>query len=141
MGLVRVIYVSTANHAVDASALQDILEASVRNNEPSGLTGMLLYAGGSFMQVLEGEEEAVDATLARVHRDPRHSDVFEIDRSPIDERAFANWRMGFRRLDASDVVAHPGYAPFFQHGFEPSALGAKPGVALELLQEFARSNT
>jgi hypothetical protein len=141
MGLERVIYVSTANHAIDASALADILDASVRNNGASGLTGMLLYAGGSFMQVLEGDSEAVDATLARVCRDPRHSDVFEIDRSPIEERAFANWRMGLRRLDASDVVTHPGYAPFFQHGFDPAGLGAKPGVALDLLQEFARSNT
>ena len=141
MGLVRVIYVSTADHAVDAGALEDILDASLRNNEPNGLTGMLLYAGGSFMQVLEGEEADVDATLARVRRDPRHSDVFEIDRSPIDERSFANWRMGFRRLDVSDAVAHPGYAPFFEHGFDPARLGAKPGIALELLQEFARSNT
>ena len=141
MGLVRVIYVSTADHAVDAGALEDILDASLRNNEPNGLTGMLLYAGGSFMQVLEGEEADVDATLARVRRDPRHSDVFEIDRSPIDERSFANWRMGFRRLDVSDAAAHPGYAPFFQHGFDPATLGAKPGIALELLQEFARSNT
>jgi len=141
MGLVRVIYVSTADHAVDAGALEDILEASVRNNEPNGLTGMLLYAGGSFMQVLEGEEADVDATLARVRRDPRHSDVFEIDRSPIDERSFANWRMGFRRLDVSDAVSHPGYAPFFEHGFDPARSGANPGIALELLQEFARSNT
>jgi hypothetical protein len=126
---------------MDASALKDILAASVRNNEASGLTGMLLYAGGSFMQVLEGDEEAVDATLARISGDPRHHGVFEIDRSPIDERAFANWRMGFRRLDAADVVTHPGYAPLFQPGFEPAVLGAKPGIALELLQEFARSNT
>lgn len=140
MGLVRVIYVSTADHAVDTSALQDILEASSRNNESSGLTGMLLYAGGSFMQVLEGEEEAVDATLARMRRDPRHSGVLELDRSPIDERAFAHWRMGYRRLEASDVEAHPGYAPFFEHGFDPAALGAKRGVAIELLQEFARGN-
>jgi hypothetical protein len=43
--------------------------------------------------------------------------------------------------DVSDAVAHPGYAPFFEHGLDPARLGAKPGIALELLQEFARSNT
>jgi len=141
MGLIRVIYVSTARDSVDARELADILNVSVRNNEPSGLTGMLLYAGGSFMQVLEGDAAAVDATLARVKRDPRHTDVLEIDRSAVDERAFAKWHMGFRSLDAADAVAHPNYAPFFTHGFDPAALGARPGTALELLQEFARSNS
>lgn len=141
MGLVRVIYVSAARPDVGAPEIASILDSATRNNAARGITGMLLFAGGSFMQVLEGEEPAVLETLSRIARDRRHTALIELEHSAIAERSFVRWHMGFRSLAAAEAVAHPAYAPFFRAGFDPATLGAKPGVALEMLQEFARSNT
>lgn len=139
MGLIRLIYVSNAHHEMAASELDSVLEASARNNATRGITGMLLYANGSFLQILEGEAAAVDEAFERIGRDPRHGNIFVLEREAVGERSFARWSMGFKRLGSADASAHPNYAPFFAHGFNAAALGVQPGLALEMLNDFARS--
>lgn len=138
MALIHLIYVSTAREEFDTPELDRILDTAVRRNGERNVTGMLLYAGGTFMQVLEGAAADVDETFARICRDQRHTDIIVIEREPIAARSFATWSMGFRRLGAADAGASPGYAPFFAQGFDAAAIGAKPGLALELLVGFRR---
>lgn len=64
MALVRLIYVSSAVEELPDQVLDDILKSAVQHNKPQNITGMLLYCGGNFMQVLEGEEAAVKETYA-----------------------------------------------------------------------------
>lgn len=137
MALIHLIYVSNADHDMDIGELERILESSARHNQPQHVTGMLLYANGSFMQVLEGEEAAVDETYGRIEQDPRHTGLFMVEREPIMARSFDRWNMGFKQLDASDAAAHPAYAPFFSEGFDATAIGAKKGLALDMLRVFA----
>jgi hypothetical protein len=89
----RIIYTSHVARRVryqDAEAIA--LDASVRN-EREGVTGLLLYTPSHFIQVLEGNAPAVDAVLARIQRDPRHSHVRVIDDREVDEREFTQWAM------------------------------------------------
>lgn len=137
MPLIHLIYVSTARDELAAEELASIMSASVRNNSAQAVTGMLLYAGGNFMQVLEGPEQAVEETYRRVAKDPRHHGLFVLERGPIASRSFDAWSMGFRRLGREELVNHRAYAPFFERGFDPQTLGAKPGLAMEILQTFA----
>lgn len=136
MPLIHLIYVSTAREEFDTPELDRILDTAVRRNGERRVTGMLLYAGGTFMQVLEGEAADVDETFARICRDRRHTGIILIEREAIAARSFDTWSMGFRRLGTAEAGASPGYAPFFAHGFDAAAIGAKPGLALELLLGF-----
>jgi hypothetical protein len=136
MSLIELIYVSTATHGLSDQELRQILDASVRNNSPHNITGMLLYSAGSFMQVLEGTEADVDASRAIIGKDPRHQDIIELSRTQVPARAFIQWSMGFRVLTAQDAKSWPGFAPFFEHGFNAEMLGAKPGLAMDLLKNF-----
>jgi len=139
MPLIHLIYVSTANTEYDDAELDRILAISERHNASNHVTGMLLYAGGNFMQVLEGEETAVDETYNRIARDPRHKDFVVIERAPIKEREFAQWSMGFRRLEKPDAAAHPSYTAFFGPGFDAAQIGARSGLAMEVLRDFSLS--
>lgn len=139
MPLIHLIYVSTAPVELDTVELDRILETAARRNGQQDISGMLLYAGGSFMQVLEGEAAAVDETFRRVEADPRHKDVIVLERAPIAERSFARWSMGFKRLGAQDAATHPGYAAFFTRGFDGAGIGARPGLAMEMLLDFGRA--
>lgn len=137
MPLVHLIYVSSATRLLEGADLARILEGSAARNAASGITGMLLYADGSFMQALEGEAPDVQTVFARIERDPRHTGVIVLEHAPIATRSFARWSMGFRRLHAGDAAAHPEYAPLFAAGFDAERIGARPGVALGLLKQFA----
>lgn len=137
--LFHLIYVSTAREELSVAELDRILESAAKYNAASGVTGVLLYAGGTFMQVLEGGEAEIDETFARIREDPRHASLIVIERAPIAARSFPQWSMGFRRVGATEAAAHPAWAPFFDPGFCARELGAKPGVAFDMLKDFVRN--
>lgn len=137
MRLSHLIYVSTATVELGVPDLDDILAVSALRNARANVTGMLLYGGGCFMQVLEGTASAVEATFARVERDARHYGVVVVQRGPIASRSFSGWSMGFRRFEHADLTAHPAFQPFFNDGFDPAIVTRRPGLAFDLLRNFA----
>ncbi|MFO0690133.1 MAG: BLUF domain-containing protein [Myxococcota bacterium] len=112
--LVQCIYMSAAVRPLDADALKDLLAKTRLRNERDGLTGMLLYAGGSFFQVLEGPAPAVDATYRRIQADARHDGMVLLVRERIKERSFADWTMGFCEVSSEDIRSIPGLNDFLQ---------------------------
>jgi Sensors of blue-light using FAD len=102
--LYQLIYysVASAEFGVDES-LKMLLDARI-SNERRGITGMLLYHKGLFLQVLEGGREELASLSEKIFEDPRHHDVEQIAFEPISKRSFSNWSMGFANLgDAAHV--------------------------------------
>jgi len=85
-----------------------LLRITRERNHADDLTGMLLYAGGHFIQSLEGSEDAIDQTFARIERDPRHRNIYIALREPIESRIFPDWSMGFEWLEPEDALSLPG---------------------------------
>ena len=92
--LVRLLYASRALPAVDQDELVAILRQSKANNPEIGVTGVLCYSQGVFLQVLEGGRDAVNRLYNRIAADPRHTDVTLLSYEEIGERRFAGWSMG-----------------------------------------------
>ena len=93
--LVQIVYGSATTRPLTHEELVEILRVSQRNNAAVGVTGALLYTDGNVMQVLEGPAPAVEATYARITRDPRHRSVLRLVRGEVAERSFPDWSMGF----------------------------------------------
>jgi hypothetical protein len=91
----RLIYLSYASGPMDEDELSAILAASRRNNERDGLTGLLLYHEGRFLQCLEGPKEVLMRTLIRIRLDSRHRGVHVLLDEEKEGRLFAGWQMGF----------------------------------------------
>ncbi|MEZ4403411.1 MAG: diguanylate phosphodiesterase [Kofleriaceae bacterium] len=134
MPLIHVIYCSAARQLMAEAALVEVLERSRDNNASRGITGMLLYAEGSFFQVLEGEAAQVDELFTRISADPRHGDVVTIIREPIARRTFAEWTMGFVAMASSEVAELVGRNDFFDQAACFS--GLDHGRAKKLLAAF-----
>jgi len=92
--LVRLLYASRAAASVDADALAAILKQSKANNPGLGVTGVLCFSGGIFLQVLEGGRSTVSRLYNRIASDPRHAEVVLLNYEEIGERRFAGWAMG-----------------------------------------------
>lgn len=138
--LVQLIYVSMAQHEFDDDVLDAILASSVRHNTHQQITGMLIYAEGNFLQVLEGPPVAVDDTMARIAADPRHCDLMVLGRLQVVQRDFEQWSMGFRRLTRRELMTHPAYASLVAGRIDFSMLGVRPGLAMDMLKEFSYSS-
>ena len=91
--LVRLLY---ASRVVDSSsdAISGILSQSRQYNPASGITGILCYGGGIFLQAIEGGRMAVSELYGHIQRDPRHKEVVLLDYEEISERRFGGWTMG-----------------------------------------------
>ncbi len=98
--LIRLVYVSEAAQPFSPADLTALLQKSQRNNAARGLTGLLLFAGGHFMQVLEGRADVVSERLAVISADPRHRDVHQLFCEVATDRLFGRWTMGTLSVDA-----------------------------------------
>ena len=73
--------------------VNSILASSTENNAKNEVTGILIATKTHFLQVLEGEFEALNKTFERISRDDRHKDVQIISFAEIKERRFSEWAM------------------------------------------------
>jgi FAD-dependent sensor of blue light len=90
-------YVSAASWNLLDEQVERIVSESRRLNALNGVTGVLMYCDGNFMQYLEGEEGAVVETMARIRASESHYQINELMNQPIAEREFGDWPMGFFR--------------------------------------------
>jgi hypothetical protein len=132
------IYASAAVKLFSEEELVELLAKSRANNAPLGVTGMLLYRDGNFMQALEGEESSVRDLFEKISRDARHKSVSIIHEASVDERQFPDWSMGFRDLNSPDVLSLPGYSEFLNKSFTGIEFTANPSIGQKLLLMFKK---
>lgn len=111
--LISVVYTSTASQPFRSSALEDLLTTCRRLNTQRGVTGMLLYRDGRFIQILEGAPDVVDLLVETIRRDHRHHDLRILLRDGIAERRFSDWTMGYRPLRDFSGGIPEGYRDSF----------------------------
>ncbi len=102
------IYSSFATANFSNEELLDLLEVSQNHNKNDGITGMLYYYDGSFIQLLEGEETKVLLTYERICSDKRHRSVVMLKNGFVNNRFFFDWAMSFKRLSSTDYQIKTG---------------------------------
>ena len=132
--LIHCIYSSVASAQFNEDDLPTLLRKSRVANTAIGITGMLTYINGTFLQVIEGPEPVVDKLFAKISSDPRHKRVFIIVREPITTRSFADWSMGFEALLPADVDSLVGENDFFDSGACFDVLD--PGIVKTIFSSF-----
>ncbi|NNC54921.1 MAG: BLUF domain-containing protein [Pseudomonadales bacterium] len=160
----HVVYVSRASRQLVSAELLDLLEVSRRRNGRLLLTGLLLYANGKFMQVLEGREQPVREVYASILADTRHTDINTLRLQETPARHFPDWTMAFGDLDApepavtdddakivaetnivrsiaSHIPATPGLSKFLEPGFKSPTLRDESSDVYQLLRAFRDENT
>lgn len=135
----RLIYVSSAVEPLTEDELVALLADARDRNSQLGITGMLLYKDGNFLQLLEGDETAVRTLMGKITRDARHHGTIVLHEERASTRLFADWSMGFRNLADPAVQAMPGFSRFMRVSLD--ARGAEPdlGVCWDLLRFFRDS--
>jgi Sensors of blue-light using FAD len=111
--LISLIYASRSTENFHEHEIPDLLKQARIANAKQELTGMLLYISGSFLQVLEGQPEMVDAVFSTILRDKRHTQLTLIARESILERAFEGWTMMHKTLDPIEAGELIGEIDYF----------------------------
>lgn len=128
--LVRLLYASRAVDIGDET-ISSILAHSRQYNPTLGITGILCYGGGVFLQAIEGGRMAVSELYGHILKDQRHKDVVLLDFEEISERRFGGWTMGtvnLLKLNHSILLKYSEKAEL-----DPYAASGK--VSMALLEE------
>jgi hypothetical protein len=136
----RIIYCSQATSDITPEELVALLETSRRNNEKAGLSGMLLYSSQSFLQMLEGDEDALKSTYAKIGVDDRHTNLRLLMNSDVPAPLFPDWTMGFEHVDDEELADElDGFTPAIEYPLVNPDLITNAGVATTLLTLYAKN--
>lgn len=126
--LVRLIYASRSANPASSEVTEAILAQSRSHNPAIGITGILCYGGGIFLQALEGGRNQVSDLYGHIQKDPRHKDVVLLHYEEITERRFGGWTMGqvnVAKVNASILLKYSEKAEL-----DPYAVSGKVSLAL-----------
>lgn len=101
MALKSLTYTSLARLDLETSDLEEIHRTAREVNALEGITGLLIFNGTHFLQIIEGAPNAIDELVERLRRDPRHSGFEVRDERPIELRSFPDWSMDLVRVSSS----------------------------------------
>ncbi len=119
--------------------LAEITAKAKRNNERLGITGVLVYDAGVFIQVLEGPNDAITHMMTRILSDERADNVAVLFYRLVDERELGHWSMLALRLD------HSGVGPFsletFRNAYRSLSAGGDLDAFIESVNAIVREES
>jgi hypothetical protein len=116
-----------------------MLEETRETNAKVRITGILLYKDGTFLQVLEGDQEAVMKLASRIKEHHRHKDFQILLRGTSEHRLFADWSVGFRDLTDNSLKCTLGFSDFIITPFTGVEFSANPADCMKLLLLFKKN--
>lgn len=100
----RLIYISTPKPEIGQADVDGILAASRKNNAHNEITGLLIQDQRRFLQYLEGKQDQVEATFARISCDTRHLAIIPLKMGYIGRRQFPDWAMASKYVDSENSL-------------------------------------
>jgi len=102
------VYVSSAVRLLSFEEIGYLLNRARERNEEYGITGVLLYIGGNFMQYIEGPKDNLDIIYKIIREDDQHTGLILVSREAIESRQFGDWSMAYQTKDVEGYVGSPG---------------------------------
>lgn len=99
LSMLELVYISTATRSFEQDDLRELVEQAAAINSREGITGLLLYNGRNFLQLLEGESGRIVALMARLRADPRHDGIRIVSQRRTAAPACGGWGMRLVPLD------------------------------------------
>jgi hypothetical protein len=138
--MIRVTYVSHISEPLSSKQLLALLLQCRTNNAKQGITGMLIYGNGTFLQTLEGDENVIDPLMEEISKDGRHEDIRLLTRRPIESRQYADWNMGFAQVTDQALKDVDGLKDFAAEDFTFDYLIGHEPVVASLMEHFREPN-
>lgn len=128
------VYVSRSMQRMSLDELSKLLKQARASNQATGISGVLFHHDGLFLQLMEGEPEAVASLFKKIMMDRRHEAVLILvdslrDRTPM----FPDWKMGFYHFSSIEHFVGPGLIENTTHDMDKATRLVDPDDPATLL--------
>jgi len=110
--LIHIVYLSVSARKLAEKEQNELLTEIRRNNKILEVTGLLLYNDEFFTQVIEGAKNTIQNLHETIKKDSRHGNFVKLLEEPIENRAFPDWSMGYRKINTNEDSSLPGFSNF-----------------------------
>ena len=100
----QLVYRSRASAQMGPNDLEQVTSDALSFNSKHNITGLLLFDGEYFFQVLEGEGDVLPQLFEKIKKDNRHKNIVTITDNAIHKRDFENWTLRGIKLDTNSKV-------------------------------------
>ena len=135
---IQLLYLSNAKPELKQEELNSILRVSRKNNPSRDITGLLVFANGVFIQVLEGPSSEVHKLFETICDDTRHQEVAILGEYSGQERIFTKWSMGFLQSTLDELTRITGSATMIGREDILSLLANDEAEAVRFLKKFTK---
>ena len=135
MELKALTYTSWARPGIRQDEVDAVLASARINNPLDGITGVLIFNGSNFMQIIEGGDAAVDGLVERLKSDRRHSNMSIRDERMIEKRNFPDWSMAYLQLESGEFVGEAAVARALRRDLPPPLRNTVLGLTHAQRQE------
>ena len=94
-------YISTASQHATESVVNDLLAFVEHENNLKKVYGILIYADGTFFQIIEGEEAIIKPLFNKILKDPRHHHVIKLLEKPSSKISFSKYHSSFTAINSA----------------------------------------
>ena len=105
--MIRLIYSSALNPTYSPQTLRGLLAGFRARNQRMGINSLLLLMNKDFLQMLEGEEEAVDALYNFIQQDKHHLQLTLLSRESVSIPSFPGQPLVF--IDTEELARKLGH--------------------------------
>lgn len=95
MSTLELIYCSEAINPLTEEDVEFILEGAQEKNRSLGITGMLIFCNGYFLQLIEGSRPAVNQLFQSISHDARHDRITISSVREVEAPSFGDWEMAY----------------------------------------------
>ncbi|MEH6762982.1 MAG: BLUF domain-containing protein [Aequorivita antarctica] len=93
-----IVYISNAVMLLEKKHLDELFYQCVQNNISNNVTGILIYKEGTFIQVLEGNDQDLNNLFKTIQQDKRHNNIMTVLDRMNTKRLFTKFRTGLSSL-------------------------------------------
>ncbi|ALF60067.1 BLUF domain-containing protein [Psychrobacter urativorans] len=140
--LIQLVYVSslTVVGRLNTAIFEQVEGSARAYNSQQGITGILCYGNGQFLQCIEGKKSKILTLQKSIFADKRHKNLKVLSLQAIDERSFSDWRMRLLFLERwlwspatkQQATQLSPFLPFAPHGWSPE----RTVKFLQIIQDF-----
>ena len=133
-GLDSLVYVSSAVKLLSPEEIEYLLTRARQRNTEYGITGVLLYIGGNFMQYIEGPTGNLEVIYNIIREDKLHTGIILVTREPVEKLEFGDWSMAYQTRDVQGYVGSPDEKVLLEQNLERPE--TNPSTARIVLHSF-----
>ncbi|MGB3345193.1 MAG: BLUF domain-containing protein [Aequorivita sp.] len=97
-------YISNAVKLWQQDQLHQLYNSCKLRNRINGITGILIYCEGTFIEVLEGKMDRLHHLFSQIRNDERHDQITLMLDSPIEHRLFNTFRTASLNLSSLKLL-------------------------------------